>query len=379
MKRVLFFIVVCISGSIAARAGGFEQPNQSAGAAGVANAVVASIDSPAALAFNPSGIAWSSRGVHIEGGIYFDYRDSSVKLAGGIAPNEGVESLAGSFFVTWVPKGSRISSGIGIAPLYHVVNDWTKAFPGAAGVSGTSGVVDLTVHHLTGDVVYAASSDLSIGLGADWYITRATLNQGAASSFVQNNYTGFGGHVSVMWKPLPAWSLGAMIRSGATIKLSGDLNDNMSIKLPDQFSVGISHDFADAWRLETDVKWTRWSTLTDLNVTKAGVISQLNALDLSDTVTIMTGLTWIWGENSQIRAGYAYDQAANRNATFNPAIADQNGHRISLGLGGDMFNAHVDVTYQYEFFSKKTVKGAYSGTYRDRKQTLMLSISKSFE
>jgi len=341
--------------------------------------VVASIDSPAALAFNPSGIAWISPGLHIEGGGYLDYRDSSVKLPGGIAPNEGIESFAGSVFVAWVPKGSRISWGGGFAPLYHVVNDWSKAFPGTAGVSGTSGVVDLTVHHLTGDMAYAVNSDLSIGLGADWYITRATLKQGAASSFVQNNYTGFGGHLSAMWKPMPAWSLGAMVRSGATIKLSGNLNDSMSIKLPDQFSVGISHDFADVWRLETDVKWTRWSTMTDLNVTKAGVISQLNALDLRDTITLMAGLTWSWGENSQIRAGYAYDQAANRSASFNPAIADQDGHRISLGLGGDAFNVHLDMAYQYVFFTKKAVQGAYAGTYRDRKQTVMFSVLKSFD
>jgi len=379
MKRVIIFCVVFLIGATSPRAGGFEQPNQSASAAGVANAFVATADDASALGFNPSGIAWLSPGVHINGGGYMDYRDSSVRLTGVVAPNEGIETLAGSFFAVWVPEDSRFSAGWGLAPLYQVVNDWKTAFPGTAGVSGTSGTVDITAHHATVDAVYAINSSLSVGLGADWYVTRVTMLQGAATSFVGDDFGGFGGHISVMWKPMPSWSVGAMARSGTSVNISGNANDKMAFKLPDQLSFGIAHDFADVWRLETDVKWVRWSRLKDLNVTSGGVITQLNQLDLRDTLNIMAGLTWTWREHTQFRIGYAYEQAASRDATFNPALADQNGHRISFGVGGDVFNTHVDLAYQYVIYSDRTVTGAYAGTYRDRRQTLMLSGSKFFE
>lgn len=379
MKRMIIFLAACLIGGTSVRAGGFEQPNQSAAAAGVANAFVATADGASALGFNPSGIAWLSPGVHIEGGGYMDYRDSSVRLPSVVAPNEGIETLAGSFFAVWVPASSRFSAGWGMAPLYQVTNNWEKAFPGAAGVSGTSGTVAITAHHATADIVYAINSSLSMGLGADWYVTRVTMRQGTAPSFVGDDFAGFGGHVSMTWKPMPAWSIGLMARSGASVNISANAGEKMAFKLPDQFSVGIAHDFADVWRLETDVKWTRWSSLKDLNVTSGAAIVQLNQLDLRDTLNVMAGLTWTWRENSQFRIGYAYEQAASRNTTFNPALADQDGHRISLGFGADLFDAHMDLAYQYVFYKNRTVTGPYAGTYRDRRQTLMLSGSKTFE
>jgi long-subunit fatty acid transport protein len=170
-----------------------------------------------------------------------------------------------------------------------------------------------------------------------------------------------------------------MFRSGSSISISGQANDKLSFKLPDEMTAGIAHDFADVWKLEADVKWTRWSALKDLHVSTSGVISQSNPLNLRDTLTVMTGVTWTWRQNSQLRAGYAYDQGANRSIGFNPVIADQDGHRISLGAGGDAYGMHMDLAYTYTHYTKKTATGAFAGTYRDRKQAVNFSVSKTFD
>ena len=365
--------VVVLMGNLSAHAGGFEQPNQSAAGAGVSNAFVATANDASAVVYNPSGMAWLS-GVTVTGGFNVEYRDSSVKLAAGIAPNTSLEPNLGHFFATWVALDSPWAAGVGFAPLYYIDNDWRTAFiaPGA-----TAGISKLMVDHGTADVVYAVNSDLAVSAGADWYVSRATFSQGV-NSFQANGFGGVGGHVSLMWKPRYAWSIGAMLRSGATINIS-DANDSMSFKLPDQFTAGIAHDFADIWRLEVDAKWTRWSALKDMHVTTAGVVTQSNPMSLRDTLTVMAGLTWTLRENSQIRIGYAYDQGANRSAGFSPVIADQDGHKISLGAGGDFYDMHVDLAYQYSLYSKKTATGAFAGTYRDRRQSILLSISKNFK
>jgi len=374
LSRFLCGGAALLVGGLTAHAGGFEQANQSAAGAGVSNAFTATASDASALVYNPSGIAWLS-GMNLTAGLDLEYRDSSVKLPGGIASNGGTEPNVGYVFGTWSPLDSHWSGGVGFAPLYYINNDWNTAFPAAPNASG---VTKITVDHLTADVVYAINSDLAVGIGSDWYVTRATLTQGA-NSFRGNDFGGFGGHLSLMWKPAYAWSIGAMLRSGASIDIAGESNDNMAFKLPDQLTLGIAHDFADVWRLETDVKWTRWSALKDMHVKTAGVITQSNAMDLRDTLTVMAGLTWTWGQNAQFRLGYAYDQGANKLAGFSPVVADQDGHKVSIGAGGDVYNMHIDLAYQYAFYSKTTATGTYAGTYRDRRQSLLLSVSKKFQ
>lgn len=370
MKRILFVMGSLFIGSAWAYAGGFTQPDQSASAAGVANAYVATADDASALAYNPAGIAWQS-GISATAGLRMGFRDSSVKLpAGSIGSNNGDETTIGHIYASWMPHDGRLGAGIGISPLYQVNNEWSTAFP------ATAGVTKLMVDHVTLDFIYAINSDLAFAAGGDWYVTRATLSQGV-KNFRGNDLASFGGHASLMWKPMPAWSAGLMFRSGSSISISGQANDNLSFKLPDEVTAGIAHDFADVWKLEADVKWTRWSAMKDLNV--SGTVPQLNPLNLRDTLTVMTGLTWTWWPNSQLRAGYAYDQGANRNIGFSPVIADQDGHRISLGAGGDIYDMHMDLAYTYTYYTDKTVTGTYAGTYRDRKQAINFSVSKTFD
>jgi len=370
MNRFWMLIIAVFAASSSLHAAGFYQANQSASAAGAANAFVATANDASAVMYNPSGLAWQD-GVSITAGVLLNYRNNSVKIPAGIAPNLTEEPTVGQLYVGWMPHDGRLGLGFGFSPLYQVNNTWGAPF------AAPSGSTKITVDHATFDTVYALSSTLAIGMGADWYLTKATLTQGAVN-FKGKDYAGFGGHLSAMWKPAPAWSVGAMLRSGSRISLSGNANDTLKIKLPDVLTLGVAHDFADVWRLEGDVSWSRWSTLKDMNVVAAGAVTQANPLNLRDTLKAALGLTWTWRENTQFRIGYAYDQGANKSAGFNPIIADQDGHQLSLGAGGALSGMHVDLAYSYTFFAKKTATGSYAGTYRDRRQTIMLSVSNRF-
>ncbi|MFQ5582310.1 MAG: OmpP1/FadL family transporter [Mariprofundaceae bacterium] len=357
-------------GSTMAQAGGFAQPNQSAAGAGVANAFVATANDASAMIYNPAGIAWQD-GVSVTGGLTINFRDSSVELPAGVAPNSNTEPTVGTVYAAWMPHDGRLGFGLGFSPLYQINNNWESAF-------GTkTGQTKLTVDHLAADAIYAINSDLAIAVGGDWYVSRLDMSQGT-QVFNGTDFAGFGGHVSLLWKPLPAWSLGVMFRSRASMDIAGNVNDSVSLRVPDTLVAGVAHDFFDVLRLEADVNWTRWSTVNDLNVVAGGTVTQSNPLNLRDTVTLMGGVTWTWQENSQIRLGYAYDQGANKSAGFHPAIADQDGHRVSIGVGGDGFGMHVDVAYSYVFYPKQTATGIFAGTYRDREQAVLISVSKIF-
>jgi len=369
MKK-LGAIVLCCLMATAAEAGGLAARNYSASGLGVANAMVAGVDDASAVAYNPSSLAWQD-GIQGMVDINARYRNSSVDIGSGVAPNLGPTDNLTHIYLAWMPHDSSLGLALGYNRPFETGNDWGTAFPGVAGRTS------LAINRLTLDGIYRINSSLAVAAGGDWYISSATMTQGAAV-FSGNGRSTFGGHLSMNWKPAPTWSIGALARLGAKVKMSSSANQNLEVQLPDEFTVGIAKDVADAVRLELDADWSRWSKLKKLNVTSGGTAVQTNTLDLKDALSVMAGITWFWRERSQIRFGYAYEQGANSKTGYNPAIADQTGHKIALGAGGEVFGMHADLSYSYTVYPKYKVTGAFAGEYRDRRHSISLSFAKVF-
>ncbi|MDX8403564.1 MAG: outer membrane protein transport protein [Mariprofundaceae bacterium] len=362
MKKIGAMVLCCMLATTA-EAGGFSSPNMSASGLGVANAVVAGADDVSAAAYNPAGIAWQD-GIQVMAGVNLQYRDSSVDLGTNIGPNLGDAPVPAHLYTSWMPRDSDFGLALAFNRPFEMDNDWSDAFP------GTAGITTIKMDRVSLDTIYRLNSSMAFSAGVDWYISSATIDAFSASDLAS-----FGGHLSMKWKPAPMWSVGALARLGSDITLSGGAGQSLKIKLPDEFTLGVARDFADAVRLEVDANWSRWSKLDNLNVTPGGTAI---SLDMQDSLTLMVGATWFWRENSQFRFGYAYDEGANGTTGFHPAIADQTGHKMSLGAGGDMFGIHADIAYAYTFYPESSVTGPFAGIYRDRRQSFALSISKGF-
>ena len=369
MKGFFMAMVCCIS-ITAAQAGGFSNPDMSASGLGVANAMVASADDVSAAAYNPAGIAWQD-GIQAMLGIDAQYRNSSVKLGSVVAPNGGGAGNPGHFYASWMPHDGNIGFALAYNTPYELDNDWALAFPASAGISR------LKINRLSLDAIYAVNSSLAVSAGVDWYPSSAKMTM-PGQSFSAKDKTAFGGHISMKWKPAPMWSIGAMARLGSEIKFSNGLAQSLNVKLPDEFTLGVAHDIADTVRIELDAAWSRWSKLKDLNVMSGTTLLQGHTLNMNDSITLMAGATWFWRENAQFRFGYAYDQEASDSTGFDPVVADQTGHKASLGAGADMFGFHADLALSYTFYPERTVTGPYAGTYRDQRYSLALSVSKRF-
>jgi len=369
MKGFSVAIACCFAVS-AAQAAGFSNPNMSASGLGVSNAVVASADDVSAAAYNPAAIAWQD-GIQAMLGIDMQYRHSSVKLGTAVGSNRGGAGNPPHLYASWMPHDGSVGLSLAYNTPYELDNNWALAFPASAGNAKAK------FNRLSLDVVYAVSSTLAVSAGPDWYLSTIDMTL-PGQSFSGKDKAGFGGHLSAKWKLAPTWSVGAMARLGSNIKFSSAAGQALTVKLPDELTVGVAHDIADTVRLELDAAWSRWSRLKSLNVMSGATVLQNHAMSMRDSLTVMAGATWFWRENSQFRFGYAYDQEANKSAAFNPVIADQTGHKASLGAGGDMFGFHADLAYAYTFYPKRTVTGIYAGTYRDRRHSLALSVSKRF-
>jgi len=383
MKR---FWMVMIMGSVLSAAVSGERAeaaalaglDMSATAAGAGNAFTATADDPSAMHYNPAGLAWQS-GFNM--GFFGALRgeDQSVKQTAALGTpfnDQNIANLAG-LYGNWMPADSDWGIGFALDTPFALNTGWGTSFGGAAKVS------TIDVLHTGLDVVYAVSSSLALAAGGDWYVSQADINS-TTTTFNGTDAASFGGHVSVLWHPRPAWSVGAMLQSGAKLKLTGTAigavagNASTTVDLPDVLRVGASHVFNDALRLEVDGTWTRWSTLKNLDV--VGATAERNALNLGDSVGVMAGLTWYWRENTPFRFGYAFDQAATKDSAYNARITDANTHRFSLGAGGELAGMHLDLAYVYAFSPKRTITGSggFNGEYRNRRQSLAISVAKHF-
>lgn len=372
MKRVFpMAVILWLALPAAADAAAFDQPDFSASAAGVSNAYTALADDASAMAYNPAGIAWQD-GIGAMAGAAIPYRDSSAKITGGIAPDTAIPGNASHVYLTWMPRDRDYGFGIGVTTPYAMDSTW-----GDTTFSGAASNTRLFTFRTSVDGIYAISSSMAVAAGMDWYYTQLDLKNGSAN-FSGTDAGSFGGHASWLWRPMPSWSLGAMFRLGSKLSIDSKSDAGRAdVQLPNEARFGIGYNLTDGVRLEIDGRWTGWSDLTDMNVV-GGAAAQTNTLNMEDTFAAMTGITWTWRENSQLRFGYAFDQGANKDAGFNARLADANSHRFSLGMGGDMFGVHADLAYAYTYFPDRTVTGTFAGTYRDRKQVVAISIGKSF-
>ncbi|HXH64283.1 MAG TPA: outer membrane protein transport protein [Mariprofundaceae bacterium] len=353
-----------------ARASGFANGDLSASAAGVGNAFTATANDASAMAFNPSGIAWQDGVSLMAGGSLIRSRNNSLKTTSVTYPNSTKQQRAAyQVYATVMPHTSNLGFGLSYVTAFDANNDWSLLGTGF-------GVTNLNIQRASADAIYAVSSNLAVAIGGDWYIGKAALSQGTVRFDGRSKGDAFGGHASLMWRPWYGWSFGVMGRSGPKVKFNGN-GGTLSLQLPDEVMLGVAHDFTDSLRLEVDADWMHWSKLKNLNVI-GGTAAQTNALNLRDSVSAMAGLTWAWRENATVRFGYTFDGAASKSSGFNPALADEDGHRISLGGGFDAFGFHTDASYSYTFYPNKTFAGLASGTLRDRRQALLVSVSKVF-
>jgi len=378
MQRIVVAITLGLifsAGEVSAA--GFEVQDFSASATGMANAFTAQADDPSAMAYNPAGIAWQP-GTGLMVGAAGFLRNASAKIAAGVASNQGKDPTLVHFYATWMPLDGHWGAGFSVNTPFLLDNLW-----GSSVFAGQATRTRVEPIRASADIVYAVDSRLALAVGGDYYYSTGDISS-SVNNFSGNDRFAIGGHASLMWKFYPGWSLGVMYRFNPTVTISGSNITTFSsaastqFNLPDSFRAGLAWDFSDALKFEVDGTWTGWSQLSDLNI--SALNGQLIPLNLQDSFGLMAGVRWSWMENSQLRFGYAFDQAAGRDTGFNARVADANRHRISFGLGGDIFSAHLDFAYILTFIPSRTIAGSapFNGEYRDIQHTLMLSFSTYF-
>ncbi|MVF10805.1 hypothetical protein FT643_01505 [Ketobacter sp. MCCC 1A13808] len=166
-------------------------------------------------------------------------------------------------------------------------------------------------------------------------------------------------------------ALGFRLPSQAELLAQGSGEIKISYEIPQRFNAGISLNLTPKWSYNFDIKWTEWSTFSDISLQFDKDIPLLALGNLVDTVgtggakgikpnavIYRLGLRdvayWSMGteykatNNFSFRAGLQYRPSAVRNDSPNATVTLSEGYLYSLG-GSYLFRnkSQIDFTFGY--------------------------------
>jgi len=387
---------------------------QSAGAMGMAGAVVARCCEPSALFYNPAA-AIGLQGIQIQ--AHFDgLTQHCTYVDPALAYPESRTGLSretiplGSLYFTHA-VAERVVLGFAVNTPYGARTDWPDNWLGRYYAEKTT----LRTVYASPTVSYQLTPHVSVGMGVSVVWGEAILEQAInapavfasavpelASAFAAGAFSAendilsrlagddwaYGARLGLHWRAADRWSFGAAYQSSVTLDLTGrstytipdyddknfgkvpgagtvadqlaaglfpDSDIETRVRLPASLTGGVAFKATDELVLETDVTWTGWSSYDEMTVVFDHLLGSTGVESTTpkewwDSFTYRLGLEYELSEQFSGRAGYAYDRSPIPNSTRDPSLPGADRHDLTLGVGYDAWPLLIDASYLYAMF-----------------------------
>lgn len=404
----------------AAAAGGFSFFAQGSKAMGMAGAFVAQADDPSAIFYNVGGLALSEGKLISVGTTAWTLNESLYQgLAPGIGAGTTGEQDAGTTLLPHVfagiPLSSRLILGLGVTSPFYFETAWLapESFAGRHVATGA----ELTTYDVTTNLSFAVSKTFGFGFGAIYRTSEVSLGRrldrdnpftGGRSDVASlatgsDASDGFGWQVGLLHRPSPRFSWGLAYRSpieidysatgvltqiatgnsqldqlvAASLPFDQQLAASTRLELPETLALGIALGLSRQVVLEVDGEWTGWSTVADLSFAFAGhpVLDQTILLAFDDAMSFRAGFQYTFAGGAQLRAGAAFEESPQGDATVGALLADKDRTLYSLGFGKDW----LDVAFTWVEEDQRLIGGQVDdldGNYRSN--AWMFGLTASF-
>jgi long-chain fatty acid transport protein len=181
----------------------------------------------------------------------------------------------------------------------------------------------------------------------------------------------WGWNVGALFTLSPATKVGVSYRSAVTHDTTGDVvttssiqavntakssNVKASLKLPDTAIFSATHQLDAKWQLLSDVSWTGWSSISQLdlirtNGTSSGQSAQNLITDFRDTWRVAFGANYQYKPDLKLKFGLGFDQTPVKGAsTRMVSLPDNDRTELSTGAqwalsGGSTLDLGVAYLY----------------------------------
>ncbi len=365
-----------------ALAEGFRILDHGASATAQAAAFAAQADTPAAIHYNPAGMAQLegiqfSTGTLLIGGTVRYKSDLGPKVKGDLGGNVANPPPSTIFLTADLP-----SLGLSRLP------DWTVGFgvtspfalrleyPEDSLIAPVLTSAALPLIDLKPTLSYKLNEYIAFGGSLDIYTFANFLGEGQAelqqSAAPGNGFgipagtgleangedTAFGFSVGLLWTPIrlpdnrPLLNLAFVYHHGADLDLDGEflaggqslLDSTTTLELPDIYTWAIAgwpiRNAQREWKVEVDLEYADWTDFEnlDLHLENGAVISQRR--NYGEAWVVMVGTeytlrspTVMPGWDVSVRGGYIRSETPVPSKTFDPSNPDADYNAFSVGLG----------------------------------------------
>jgi long-chain fatty acid transport protein len=397
-----------------AGASGFQLQEQGASGLGVAYSGMAAAVQDASTAFwNPAGMTYLP-GKNVTAAIHYiipssRFNDSgSTYSALGSGGQGGESAFVPAMFGTW-QLDPRWTVGLAINVPFGLGTQWDS--PWAGQYHGVKS--EIQTMNINPTVAFKVNQMFSVGLGVSYQQLKGVLTT-ALPPPAPANVGGFLGVVDAddwAW----GWNIGAMIdfrqgtrigltyRSSISYKLEGTFdtppafaaaqsNVQADVKLPDTFSIGLSHQFNPKLRVLADYTYTGWDSIQSLDIVRTsgpltGRTLSSTELRFDNSWRIGVGAEYQLNQPWLLRAGIAYDTTPVQDAYRTPRLPDND--RTWLSVGARYSHSAMmsfDFGYTYIWVDDASSQlpntppgiGSLNGSYKANVQILAAQVNLRF-
>lgn len=396
--------VVALLGAENASGSGFGIFTQGASSLGQADAVVAHVDGPSAIFFNPALIG-NLAGTQVEVGTTLIFPHREYREPGGTISHTRDTVFTPSTFYMTHAFNSSVSAGLGVFNPFGLGTDWGGEWPGRY-LATNSKIVSYNINPV---VAYRVTPFLSVAVGLDIVLLDATLENRINTAFgdVRQKFTGDGKGVGynagVFIDAGGGLTFGASYRSEVRIGIDGnadfsvpspalegvfpDTGGKTSLILPQQVFAGIAYQSSERLVLETGMRWEDWSSFRHLRINfgqaVAGVSSVTYPRNWHSTFAVNAGGKYRVNDTLSVMAGYLYGWNPAPDSTFEPAIPDSDTHLFCLGGELRLNRVTLALGYAYQLQTERTKKtnlygSLANGSYDSNLHLLAISLGYRF-
>jgi len=365
LKRILL-CVLCLF-PVQAFCNGFQLPDQSVRAVGMADAFTAVADDASAVWYNPAGIAFQQNSEISLGvmDIYIPSVDFTSNASNPFLPpatkarSRRQNAVIPQLYMTYADPESNLSFGLGINSPFGLETDWT-----GTALADASTFSRIRLVNINPAVVYQISEHVAVAVGLDYtYVKDIDLNN---SILTQHGHgDGWGANVGLMYKT-DLFSLAATYRSQIAVNvngtassiLGGNTTATTSFKLPDMLNVGVSFHPASTITVSIEADWVNWGKYDQLALNYNSPVTIPTGLPAPPLVNVRhivvqkqwhatiapkIGLSWTMNDKTQFRLGYSFDPSPVNERYASPDLPVEDQHNFSAG-----FSFHIDRHFSYD-------------------------------
>jgi long-chain fatty acid transport protein len=424
MKRIVLLtgilfalIAVTPAPAFAVGSGGFENASFSAKQLGLGAATTATPDEPAAISYNPAGIA-DLPGVQVQGNANFiSLMTFKENEATGNTRSTGTLNLVPTGYITINPGKifcDKLGIGFGMDSPFGLSDKYKTNDP-AAQYTGYSNF--LKMYALKPTIAYKFTDKISVGGGPMWYRVEdfggvqaypSSLMGGGANGQVRLNTSGnhWGWQLGALVKLSEKHRLGYYFRSPVVVKTSGlgkienatmggpsyiETGVHTKLSLPMNMTWAYAYQPTPKTHYEADFTWSHWKThkriywVTDPTGSAGDdfVLSQIRMADKDwrDSFGIQVGASHKLTKKLTLRGGSWFYWTPVPQYHFTPSVADANHLAVSLGAGYDI-NKYLtaDLCYYNSFYFSRVISNPnVSGTYTSYSQAFTVSLTMKWD